>query len=507
MMNTRKHGLLACILGLTMAIAGCGDGASQLVAPDRTHEGPTLTPESVSASMAEADHELVVLGSSNGLPDRFPDDVAAAGGEVVLWIPQIGAAVVRSSDPGFGATVRGMGGVAAVSPNIVVQMVPDRAAAPEVTDDVGAELADPPATDIADRFFDLQWSMDALDWTDAVEISAVRGQGARVAILDSGIRSTHNEFAANLNTALSTSFVPGETFDSPAGFHGTHVSGIVAAAQNGLGTIGVAPEVDLVSVKVLGGLSGSGSFAGIAAGLAYAADIGADVVNMSLGSTLDRSGTVYDRNCNPVGRASATAVANVINLMTRAAQYAHQNGVTIIASAGNCGTDGDADRDRVHLPSDVPHVLTISATGPVGWALDPDTNLDRLASYSNHGRSTIDFAAPGGDAALPGNAVCQILTGPAHLPVTHFCWVFDLVMSASSSSDFGYAWTAGTSMAAPAATGVAALIVSRNGGSMHPDQLHAAMRNAVNFDDGGVAGAGRTAGFGMGHLSALEALK
>lgn len=498
---------LACTLGLSVAVLGCTDHATTPISTDLDAGDAALAAAEGTASAVLAPSEFVVLGNGNSLPSGLEEEVARSGGEVVLSVPQIGVAVVRSDDAAFAAELERLNDVASVTANLVVRMTPTRIPAPEVTDQIRPELADPPDTDIGDRFFDLQWSMDALDWTEAVEISEVRGAGARVAILDSGIRSSHNEFAANLNTALSTSFVFGEEYDNPAGFHGTHVSGIVAAAQNGLGTIGVAPEVDLVSVKVLSGITGTGSFAGIAAGLVYAADMGADVVNMSIGATLDHSGAVYDRDCNVVGQASPAAVAATVNLLARAGIYAYQNGVTLIASAGNCGTDGDTDADRVHLPSDVPHVLSISATAPVGWGLDPETNLDRLASYSNHGRSVIDFAAPGGDAVLPGNDVCQILTGAAEIPLVQFCWVLDLVMSASNSSDGGYAWTAGTSMAAPAAAGVAALIVSRNGGAMHPAQVVDAMRKAVNFDDGGEAGNGRTSHFGRGHLSALEALQ
>lgn len=500
---------LACSLALVVVAAGCSDDRTSPVAPG---DGDVASVGS-TASVVAGD-QYVVLGEDNELPKGFEADIAAAGGEILYSVPQIGVALVRSTSPDFAGRASGIAGLTSVADDIVAQMTPTRRDVPELTDEggslqnPGAELADPPFTDIADRFFDLQWAMDAIDWTDAVEISDVRGQGVRVAILDSGILSTHNEFASNLNTALSTSFVPGEDYDDPAGFHGTHVSGIVAAAQNGIGTIGVAPEVDLVSVKVLGGLTGSGSFTGIAAAMVYAADIGADVVNMSIGATLDHSGAVYNADCVVVGQAPASSVAATINALKRAAQYARQNGVLLVASSGNCGDNGDEDADRVHLPSDIPQILSISATAPVGWALDPDTNLDRLASYSNYGRSVLDFAAPGGDFVLPGNDVCQVLTGPADIPLNQLCWVLDLVFSASNSSPFTYSWTAGTSMAAPAATGIAALIISKNGGDMKPSHVEAAMRQAVNFDDGGPAGSsGKTAEFGNGHLSALEALK
>ncbi|HRL13475.1 MAG TPA: S8 family serine peptidase, partial [Aggregatilineales bacterium] len=101
------------------------------------------------------------------------------------------------------------------------------------------------------------------------------------------------------------------------------------------------------------------------------------------------------------------------------------------------------------------------------WATDPDnTFLDNLASYSNYGRSLIDFAAPGGDYVYPGDEACVVagLVRP--------CWVFDLVFSTGNG---GWYWSAGTSMAAPHAAGVAALILSEKG-SLNPAQLEAFLR-------------------------------
>ena len=75
--------------------------------------------------------------------------------------------------------------------------------------------------------------------------------------------------------------------------------------------------------------------------------------------------------------------------MTRAVNYAHQHGVTLIASAGNEGWDFDHASDLYHLPSDLPHVISVSATRPLGWALGPATDLDLPASYTNYGQSVI----------------------------------------------------------------------------------------------------------------------
>ena len=138
--------------------------------------------------------------------------------------------------------------------------------------------------------FSRQWGMDAIDAPQAWN-AGQKGEGARVFILDSGIDAEHPDLAPNLNTSLSTSFVPGEDYNVAAGFyfnHGTHVAGIIAAADNSFGVIGVAPECEIVAVKVISETTGSGAFSWINAGIVYAANNGADVINMSLGASVNR---------------------------------------------------------------------------------------------------------------------------------------------------------------------------------------------------------------------------
>jgi len=70
---------------------------------------------------------------------------------------------------------------------------------------------------------------------------------------------------------------------------------------------------------------------------------------------------------------SAQEVNELKNALARATTFAYQQGVTVIASAGNVANDGDHDQALIHLPSDCPHVISISATAPIGWATDPST--------------------------------------------------------------------------------------------------------------------------------------
>jgi lantibiotic leader peptide-processing serine protease len=178
------------------------------------------------------------------------------------------------------------------------------------------------------------------------------------------------------------------------------VAGTIAAAQNKFGVIGVAPDAELVLVKVLGD-AGSGSFADVMAGIVYAANVKADVINMSLGASLPKAWDLWVINGNLIARANE--VAALLNALSRATSYAYKQGTTVIASAGNNGLDSNKTRDLVHVPSQSVNVISISATAPIGWATDPlNINLDNLASYSNYGLSHITFAAPGGDFVYPG---------------------------------------------------------------------------------------------------------
>ena len=313
-----------------------------------------------------------------------------------------------------------------------------------------------------------------------------------------------------MNFALSRNFVPGETltYSLPDPFsHGSHTAGTIAAPDNGLGTIGIAPEAELVLVKGLPD-AGCGSEAPILEGVVYAAGpADADVISMSLGAPLEKSGYL-EPGCDDGPEddvwVSANEVSEVRKAWARVVDYATKQGATVIASAGNDAQDKDHTNNLIHLPSDTPGVLSISATAPIGWATNPaGTFLDNLASYSNYGQSAIDFGAPGGDFVYPGNELCTMGSGAYQRTVP--CWVFDLVFSTGSNPAPGvatYYWSAGTSMAAPHAAGVAAIIVGENGGSMRPAHVEAALR--ASADDLGKPG--NDDAYGRGRVNAANAV-
>jgi subtilisin family serine protease len=444
-----------------------------------------LMTTAVSASAAS----YIVLGNGANLDAA----VSAAGGKITTRLPAVNAVVAESSSKAFASKVGQAAGVQSVMPNLTIDWYGGTQRADET---VKADFANPPNSGDDDTRFDLQWGHDAVNAVEAWN-AGYRGAGARVAVLDGGFNPSHPDIAPNFDASCSADFTGegleyGPNVDDPSGIfsHGMHVAGTIAAADNAFGTIGVAPEARLCLVKVLFNY-GSGSFEDVVEGIVWAADQGVDVINMSLGGSLYKAGVS--------GEYTAREAAELKNFVSRAVAYAHQKGALVVVSAGNSAIDGDKDGALIHLPSDAPHAVSISATAPIGWATDPaNAFLDYPASYTNFGRSVISMAAPGGDFVYPGSENCNIagLVRP--------CWVFDLVFSTGGvvGPNVYYYWSAGTSMAAPHASGVAALAVSRYG-KLKPAQLRTILERGA--DDLGQPG--NDPFYGAGRVNAENSTK
>lgn len=425
----------------------------------------------------------LISANGNANSAAFKAQVQAAGGTVTNVIAAANVAVVSSANADFATKARALGPVA---PNLRVQWIspPKNVAGP------GVDFANPPASGDDDFLFDLQWGHDAIDAVEAWN-AGHRGDGARVAILDTGFDTDHPDLAPNVNMALSKDFTgQGLEYTIADPFsHGTHTAGTVAAADNGYGTIGVAPEAELVLVKVLFD-EGFGTFEDVIEGIVYSAGTAkADVISMSLGAVIPKAGDPADPDLDTPEKVDALKHA-----MNRATNYAYRQGAVVIASAGNDAIDLDAHPELLVLPADSQNVLSISATAPIGWAVDPSTFLDHQSSYTNYGRSAIDYAAPGGDFVYPGNENCTLVIGGADF--TRPCWVFDLVFSTGSQG--AWYWSAGTSMAAPHAAGVAALIVGKANGNISPAQVE----KAINAGSDDLGRPGKDATYGRGRVNA-----
>ena len=433
---------------------------------------------------AQTTVEYLIVANGTSFPNDINTQISRAGGTLNKNLSNAGLIVASSNNPLFSTSFYG---VRAVVPSSAVQVYSDPVVRVAAEGDVNAEVVNPPNNDGSyDTRYPLLWGLDAVNAPEAWEAGST-GAGVRVAVLDGGFNVNHPDLAPNIvQTADMTGegIAYGPNTDDPTGIfsHGTHVAGTIAGARNGVGVIGVAPDADLILVKVLMN-HGSGSFDDVIEGIIYAADADADVINMSLGADIPQGAGV-----------GSNEVAALRAVMQSALNYAYQSGAIIMVAAGNDGRDLDHDQSTTVFPAGLNHAVAISATAPIGWAVSPATaSLDFLASYSNYGRSGIDFAAPGGDSSYPGNENCLI--GGLVRP----CWVFDLVFSAGGFANGGHNsyWSAGTSMATPHASGIAALIIGENGGSMHPAQVKAEM--AARSEDLGQAGNDPI--YGAGRLS------
>jgi len=481
---------IAALTGLMLV--GCTSDRTGLV--DNTE--PASLALSPMMSVGAATSSYLILGTGNKLPKDLAARVSQAGGTLTGSASAIGVATATSSNAAFQTKAAAISGVEAVALDQPVQWLDPNERVQEggeAGEDVGQA-----AHGTNETFYNVQWAPKAIHAPEAWDAGHL-GNGVRVAIIDGGLNNLHIDLNGSVDVARSASFVPGFAFNQDAGppppavvfSHATHVAGIVAAQDDGVGTIGVAPGATIIGVKVLHG--GSGSFGAVILGIVYAATpisrggAGANIINMSLGGDFDLQGR---------------EAAHLASAMSRATTYAYQQGVTVIASAGNDEFDLDHTNNLITIPAQSANVIAVSATGPVGFALGA-TNFDRPASYTNFGQSAIDFGAPGGDFVLPGNAVCGLPRIPAGT-VVNFCWVFDLVMSPGSlvQPNF-YFFAAGTSMAAPHVAGVAALIIEKNGGSMHPAQVEAALR--ASADDLGKPG--NDDFYGRGRVNALRAVQ
>jgi subtilisin family serine protease len=276
------------------------------------------------------------MAKGNKVSKKLVANIEAAGGRISAVISEIGVVIVEGDDA-FAVSASSIKGLTSVTRDITLEYVDETGGMPQISQDeiTSNEVGD--GSYPSDSFGFLQWNMDAIDAPEA-HAAGYMGANVRVAILDSGIDSSHVDLVGNLNTGLSASFVPGEDFDNPPGRHGTHVAGTVAAGFNGFGVVGVAPHAELVSVKVLSAITGSGSFGGIIQGIVYAASIDADVINMSIGV---------------IGGVPKNwpGVPSLITATQRAINYAYQSGTTIVVSCGNEARDIDKDGPDIAIPA------------------------------------------------------------------------------------------------------------------------------------------------------------
>lgn len=493
MKTTLKFNLFCAIVIMIVAASGCSKEDADLMLSESLDQSieNRATQGTAQSGIQVRSNKYIIVSASNAISSEVKDRIAALNGKLISEMKDVGIATAMSSDPDFIAKISALKGVSTVLRDAKVQWFnPEK----EKKHKFQATYGNPPASGDDDFFFDLQWGHDAIDAPEAWN-AGYRGAGAKVAVLDTGFDLRHPDLTPNIDYSASRSFVPDEELQyifSDSFSHGTHVAGTIAAADNGYGTIGVAPEAKLILVKVLSDY-GYGDFSWLMEGILHAANQGADVVSMSLRGYFPKNGKYRDENGKVYYDDKYTQKLAVA--ISKVTTYAYQRGTTIIAAAGNDYIDGNKDKNYVIMPAEAQHVISISATAPNGWALDPfNAYLDYSASYTNIGTPEVDLSAPGGDNAYPNED--EVTIGFITAPV----WVFDMVFS--TGNNYSWFWAAGTSMATPHASGVAALIIGKNGGDMKPAQVESILR--ASADD--IGKNGRDPYFGHGRVNAYKAV-
>jgi subtilisin family serine protease len=466
-----------------------------------------------------------VAFASGSLPANVDQLVAAAGGTIVVRLPQIGGLGVLSSNTSFAATMSASASVAAAETSARTSIPPSTekgafgaASTARARGQAfrsrsrrhggghggGGSGAGADPQQEPDDLGSEQWDKMRMNVSLTGSYAVTRGRPqVRVAFTDTGVDVTHPDIQANLDVADSASFVTdvpdpifGDANGNPVGIvaeptiqdfngHGTWTASAVAAPINGVGISGVAPNVSIVELKTQD-LNGNGLLIWFDQAMLYAAAKHFDIVSSSI--------VAYTQKCShgDEDRRQDCDGADYV-LARRAVKYAHDNGVLTVAAMGNDNLDlADAKTLRddvfgvpgvVEIPGELPGVVGVSATG----------YANEKTYYSNYGQGAVDVAAPGGDPhfqlppadlyAAGGDLLgAWSSTGQAIPSLGPF-------EDCSPPASCLYAGEHGTSMATPNVAGVAALIVSRYGDfsgfgrgrwHMDPDQLARALTSSAN---------------------------
>ena len=366
-MIVRRDGaaLILTALVCVVALGGCRDATG----PDPSFDSPASS-DATAQDQSEMLRQAVAKANAGGrvfiVFDGQPDRKLAeeAGATVDYEYKIIPALAVRAPGQVI-SKLAGHGRVVAVEPDVRIQAVgglPGSGALGEATPagglmlDYEAELA---AT----------WGVERIGAGLVHDDPAGNGgAGITVGVLDTGCDYTHPDLAANY--AGGYDFVNNDAYPMDDAGHGTHVSGTIAAVKNGLGVVGVAPEVSLYCLKILDA-GGRGDFSDAVAAIDWAVAKGLQVTNHS-----------YSSSRNP-GTATKTAFEN-----------AAAAGMISVASAGNSGT-ASGKGNTVAYPARYETVIAVAAVDAA----------DARADFSSTG-GAVELAAPGVliNSTVPGGS-------------------------------------------------------------------------------------------------------
>lgn len=363
--------------------------------------------------------DRVIVTFDSAVNEHARAALEGAGGQVLAELTLVNGAVVLLPDQAAARRVIGLPGVVRVETDAIVYITaPPGACSPwPGCKDGGDEEPDPPPPSQA-----LEWGVDRIDADLAW--SASRGLGVNVAVMDTGIDNDHSDLAGNLAGGINFTAKNSRRPADPAKWnddngHGTHVAGIIAAEDNSIGVVGVAPEADLWAVKVLD-KSGSGYVSWVISGIEWAIANDMDVINMSLSTSSD------------------------VQSLHDAVDAAAASGVTVIAAAGNSG-DGNSATNTVQYPAKYSSVIAVAATD----------SADNTPYWSSEG-AEVDVAAPGVDIRSTWNDGQYHTISGTSMASPHAAGVAALLLAtpvqAGYDSDLDGLWDPGEILAALSAT-------------------------------------------------------
>jgi subtilisin family serine protease len=434
-----------------------------------------------SAALAATAHaqNYIVLYKQNSVASDVSTTVQKAGGSLVYAYPQIGVAIAKSDNMSFRGNMLKDNRIDNVSGTGAFGIQVDPNAGVDADANPG-DLPNSPATE--DSLSPLQWDMRQIHTPEA---HAITGGSPAVLVgdIDTGIDFNHPDLQHNIDVANSANCLSGAPVAGLAAQddngHGTHTAGTIAAASNGFGITGVAPNVKIAGIKA-GNADGYFFPEAVVCAFVWAGTHHVDVTNNSYFAD------PYLYNCrnDPTQRA-------IWKAEKRAIDFAQKQGVTVVAAAGNESDDlahpqidvtspdfpPGSEQERavtnacVVIPVEVNGVVGVSAVGNTHQVDNNNDPNEFLKSYySSYGVGAVEVTAPGGDFYYGRGTDAQ----PFGLVLS--TWPSTIGCGRSVHEDPGappfgattYCYLQGTSMASPHVAGVAALIVSRYGDLNNP---------------------------------------
>ena len=445
-------------------------------------------------AQATTAQNYIVLYSQSAVPADAAAAMAKAGGSLVYSYGQIGVVIARSANPAFRDNVVKDNRVegASATAQFATKLNDDQVSGSDASGPPPGDLPNAPASD-TDNLAPLQWDMRQIFTPQA---HAITGGSPAVLVgdIDTGLDYTHPDLAQNVDSAnsvncLSGAPVPGAVAANDDNGHGTHTAGTIAAAANGIGIVGVAPNVHIAGIKA-GNADGFFFPEAVVCAFVWAGDHHVDVTNNSYFA----DPFLFNCKNDPVQRA-------IWKSEQRAIRYAMQQGTVVVAAEGNQSDDlahptqdvtspdtqaspppRTVHNDCVVIPVEIPGVIGVTADGharQTGKDGQPDGYLKSF--YSSYGVGTTEVVAPGGDSIFgqtPESANGRVLSSWP-LALIGNCRASRRVFDPDEPAGL-WCYAQGTSMASPHVAGTAALIISRFGnadtpqnGKMRPDQVEA----------------------------------